>query len=191
MHSLISILVYVLVRLFAEFFFLRSFFCFITSFHSLIIIVYRYERYSQAYVIRLDMTCLQRNDAQVLLLSIALSLFPSRFLVLIRFSCLFRFIRKWFFFVLSLVVAIYSLKCTLVLLLLHTYNISSSACLFRSQLYRCTNNLLFAVHFWTKRRNQARKKKKEKMNFVNFFLLLFFLQLFWTLFSNSLVSEST
>lgn len=95
MHSLISILVYVLVRLFAEFFFLRSFFfCFITSFHSLIIIVYRYERYSEAYVIRLDMTCLQRNDAQVLLLSIALSLFPSRFLVLIRFSCLFRFIRK-------------------------------------------------------------------------------------------------
>lgn len=45
--------------------------CFITSFHSLIIIVYRYERCSEAYVIRLDMTCLQRNDAQVLLLCFA------------------------------------------------------------------------------------------------------------------------
>lgn len=60
----------------SRFFFASSFIfifilCFITSFHSLIIIVYRYERCSEAYVIRLDMTCLQRNDAQVLLLCFA------------------------------------------------------------------------------------------------------------------------
>lgn len=140
-------------------FFSVLFFCFITSFHSLIIIVYRYERYSEAYVIRLDMTCLQRNDAQVLLLSIALSLFPSRFLVLIRFSCLFRFIRKWFFF-----------SCSR-LLLLYIHSSAHWCCccthtIFRRQLVyfdlNCIDAQIISYLQYIFKRNEEIKREREK-----------------------------
>lgn len=138
---------YVLVRLLVEFFcamlccamwvcrcccffFFSSFF--ITSFHSLIIIVYRYEYCSRSVC---NMTCLQCDVMLKWCCCCLLWLYFPHFLIhdspSSRIACCCCLFASDF---LSLVV----LHCTLHTVLAISSSSSSSARLFRSQLYRCT-----------------------------------------------------